>query len=98
MTSAVTAFSAKKTPICWRRSWKLDSTRLGNDSSIANAARTGKLLLHNHSIGGVGDQHHNGRDHITVKLLLSFSWINGNAIGDTYFAISFSVSNTYHMI
>ena len=33
-----------------------------------NVIRTGKLLLHNDSIGGVGDQHHNSRDHVTVKL------------------------------
>ena len=36
-----------------------------------NATRTGKLLLHNDSIGGVGDQHHDSRDHVTAELLSS---------------------------
>jgi hypothetical protein len=33
-----------------------------------NGTRTGKLLFHDESIGGVGDQHHNSRDYVTVKL------------------------------
>ena len=35
--------------------------------SYYNATRTGKLLLHNDSIGGVGEQHRDSRDHVTVK-------------------------------
>ena len=38
----------------------------------SNDTRTGKFLLHNDSIGGVGDQHHDSRDYVTVKLFEFF--------------------------
>ena len=35
--------------------------------SYWNVSRTGKLLLHNDSVGGVSGQHYDCRDHVAVK-------------------------------